>query len=164
MEHILFVWELIEEEADRVMRHCPNCNQKVEFLDSKKRRRNASGRDIYEYAIYKCAKGHTWNKFIKTYKAMEQDERSPLTKCEPKDVEIISIEYYRQMGKNRIEIVLEKVRGRWRLDKLLAEKLEGWSRSQVERRIERGQILVNNELVKPGMTLKSGQRILIELQ
>ncbi|HPL54232.1 MAG TPA: hypothetical protein PLW11_08900 [Bacillota bacterium] len=58
-------WKLTNVSDDNTtMRHCHNCGRKVIFVDSGKRRRNANGKNIYEYAIYKCKKGHTWNRLL----------------------------------------------------------------------------------------------------
>lgn len=56
-------------ESSVVIRYCPRCGRKVEFHDSGKRRQNANGRNIYKYAIFKCARDHTWNRFIGRLKA-----------------------------------------------------------------------------------------------
>jgi hypothetical protein len=58
-----------ENNAWIVEKWCPNCKKKTEFRDSGKRRQNANGKNIFEYAIYKCKKGHTWNLKLRKYKA-----------------------------------------------------------------------------------------------
>lgn len=52
-----------------ITRYCSRCKGKVQFVDSGKLRQNANGKTIFTYAIYKCAKGHTWNKKLTIRKA-----------------------------------------------------------------------------------------------
>jgi hypothetical protein len=48
-------WSLtLKNPKNTFEKYCPNCGKKVLFVDSLMRRRNANGKDIYEYAIYKC--------------------------------------------------------------------------------------------------------------
>jgi hypothetical protein len=55
-------WSLAKEnQTDTVEKYCPDCGKKVLFFDSGMRRRNANGKDIYEYAIFKCPKEHSSN-------------------------------------------------------------------------------------------------------
>lgn len=164
MEYTILIWELVHEKANEsTIRHCPNCNGKVEFRDTSKRRHNANGRDIYEYAIYKCEKGHTWNKFLKTYKASGEYKPIESAASEKGCIESINPEHVQQRGIQRIEILLEKVVGRWRLDKILAEQIEGWSRSYIEKQILAGRIRLDEQVTKPSTGLKGGQRISIDL-
>ena len=50
-----------------------------------------------------------------------------------------------------------------RLDALLAEHIEGWSRSRLQRLIENGDVLVNDKEVKASYKLRAGDEIDIDL-
>jgi hypothetical protein len=106
-----------------VMRYCHNCGRKVIFRDSEKRRRNANGKTIYEYAIYKCEKDHTWNLLVNTYKAVNSMDHFNLKNYNIPEMisfEIISLIDQKNEGIGEIEIILEEVTGKWRIDKLLS--------------------------------------------
>lgn len=167
VERLLIIWEIDFEDSVLVNRYCSGCGGKVAFKDSLKRRRNANGKIIYEYAIYKCDREHTWNKLINTYNAKDYVERqgsdSPAANKE-KDVNKIRIEECIRDGFSEIEIFIKKVVGIWRLDKLLGHYLEGISRSQIEKMIKSGVILVDNEAVATKTMIKEGRRILVILR
>lgn len=169
MERLLIIWEIDFEGSDLVNRYCPGCGGKVAFKDSLKRRRNANGKIIYEYAIYKCDREHTWNKLINTYDAKDYVERqgsdSPTANMETeKNVNKIRIEECLRDGFSEIEIFIKKVVGVWRLDKLLAHYLEGISRGQIEKMIRSGMILVDNKVVATKTIIKEGRSILVILR
>ena len=73
MNQLSLNWELYEERIDSVERYCSGCGNKVAFYDSMVRRHNANGKKIFQYAIYKCEKGHTWNKVLNKYLAKESN-------------------------------------------------------------------------------------------
>ncbi|HMQ03562.1 MAG TPA: RluA family pseudouridine synthase [Pyrinomonadaceae bacterium] len=50
-----------------------------------------------------------------------------------------------------------------RLDAFLTEKIEGWSRSRLQRLIENGDVLVNGKEIKPSYKLREGDEIDIDL-
>ncbi len=50
-----------------------------------------------------------------------------------------------------------------RLDAFLSEKIEGWSRSRLQRLIENGDVLVNEKSVKPSYKLREGDEIDVDL-
>jgi 23S rRNA pseudouridine1911/1915/1917 synthase len=50
-----------------------------------------------------------------------------------------------------------------RLDAFLAERIEGWSRSRLQRLIENGDVLVNSREAKPSYKLREGDEIDIDL-
>lgn len=52
---------------------------------------------------------------------------------------------------------------RLRLDAFLSAKIEGWSRSRLQRLIEDGDILVNQKQVKPSYKLREGDEVDVEL-
>jgi 23S rRNA pseudouridine1911/1915/1917 synthase len=50
-----------------------------------------------------------------------------------------------------------------RLDAFLSEKIEGWSRSRLQRLVESGDILVNQKEAKPSYRLRDGDEIDVDL-
>ena len=64
---------------------------------------------------------------------------------------------YGMMGERRIE--LQVTEGRGRLDKFLAERIEGLSRSAGQRLIDSGQVTVNGEPVKASYKVRPGDRV-----
>ncbi|KXK06625.1 MAG: RluA family pseudouridine synthase [Acidobacteria bacterium OLB17] len=50
-----------------------------------------------------------------------------------------------------------------RLDAFLAERIEGWSRSRLQRLIEAGDVLVNEKEAKPSYKLREGDEIDLDL-
>lgn len=163
VETIEFTWELYPDKEElSTVRYCTNCNKKVPFYDSLKRRHNANGKDIYEYAIYKCERGHTWNKLLKTYKAIADEIGFVEPAAEKKmKADIISVSHLSEKGVGSISILLQEVEGRWRLDKVLANQIEDVSRAQIEKMILQGTIMVDGEISKPSAVLKSNQRITV---
>lgn len=165
VERLLITWEIGAINCDTVKRYCPGCGGKAVFEDSLKRRRNANGKMIFEYAIYKCDQEHTWNRLSKTYNAKQYDDNPAFDDptSSPMNVEVIRIEDCFRMGFTEIEIFIKKIEGDWRLDKMLARYLEGISRSQIEKKIKSGKILVDHEIVKTKTMVKEGQVILVFL-
>mgnify|MGYP000942748465 CR=1 FL=1 len=166
METLLITWEIGPERYEAVDHYCPGCGRKVKFQDSLKRRRNANGKKVYEYAIYKCERGHTWNRLLDRYGAknyIEDGGSVDLTTDTSSLVEIIQIKECLRKGFTEIEISIKKIEGSWRLDKLLAYNFEGISRSRIEKMIKSSRILVDNETVKSKTTVKEGQKILFSL-
>lgn len=169
-----------------VERYCSGCGRKVEFKDSGVRRHNANGKNLTQFAIYKCENGHTWNMKLQDYKASVADEVSDpksleregyrkaveyRTKEEPacKDMYdgratmslVNDISSLRAVFETHemctIEIVGEGKRER--LDKIICERFEDVSRNQVQRAIARGYIKVNALNAKPSIKLKAGDEI-----
>lgn len=161
MEKIRFQWRLIEALTEKeVERYCHNCGKKVLFKDSLKRRRNANGKNIYEYAIYKCSSGHTWNHKLAAYKSAEEADTMAFYQTNVSSkLDLLEIAVYEKTAISVIEIELEQVIGKWRIDKLLAQQVKDLSRSQIEKRIKNGAVLLNGEIVKPSALLKEKQRI-----
>lgn len=60
-----------------------------------------------------------------------------------------------------IHIVLDEVIGTHRIDKVLANQIEDWSRSQIIEKIEKGAIQINEQVIKPSSRLSKGKRISI---
>ena len=57
-------WRIVsrKQRTSGEIRYCSRCKRNVRFTDSGKIRQNANGKNIITFAIYKCGKGHTWNK------------------------------------------------------------------------------------------------------
>ncbi len=166
MQRLLITWEISSQVDGSMNRYCHGCGRKVNFTDSLKRRKNANGKMIYEYAIYKCEKEHTWNRLLKTYHAKHYDPKQE-SDCRTVNtasvVDKIITKDCSRMGFTEIEIFIKKIEGDWRLDKLLARYMEGTSRSQIEKYIREGKILVDNEVVKTKTMIREGQVIVIIL-
>ncbi len=163
MQKQTYQWRLFNDTNNAVVRYCSHCGNKVVFTDSGKRRHNANGKNLYEYAIYKCEQDHTWNRMLKTYKASAETEAIPLDKesvigCGNEDIEL---SYHIAAGIDQIEIVLEEVTGEWRLDKLLGDKISDTSRSVICNMIETGAIRVDGKIVKQSLRVKQHQVITI---
>lgn len=58
-----------KQEADTVTKQCKMCGKVTIFTDTTIRRHNANGKNIYQFAIYKCPKNHSWNKKLDIYKS-----------------------------------------------------------------------------------------------
>jgi hypothetical protein len=173
MEKVIVNWHLAQDaETESVERHCHNCGKKVVFKDSYIRRHNANGKNIYKFAIYKCGNDHSWNKKLKIYKSQPQSkaqvepqletsgtlETSKYSKPTP-----LSILKCQELNIREIEIRIESVKGTWRLDKLLSEQLEEWSRSHIQKGIKKGEILVDQMRAKPNCIIREHQRITLFL-
>jgi hypothetical protein len=167
MTRKVYYWDLRDfSVGNSLERYCHNCGCKVIFTDSKLRRRNANGKTIYEYAIYKCVHGHTWNKPMGIYKSDQNPEfpetRENFTSVTKKQVsvmETISLEELQNEGIYEIEILLEEVIGRWRIDKLLGERIQGISRGKVCKLIRLGRVLIDGKAVKQDYVVKKHQKI-----
>lgn len=157
-------WNLIDSSVESVERYCPHCGKVVNFEDSLKRRQNANGKDIYEYAIFKCEKDHTWNKKLRNIKASSGLENNPM-ECAGavEENQEIHVEQLRSEGIHSIHILIERVENRWRVDATLASKLVGVSRSQIQKLIKQGAIQVNSLNVSPKYFLRAGDTITIEI-
>lgn len=161
MQKKTYRWRLFKDTNSAVERYCSHCGKKAFFSDTGKTRQNANGKNLYEYAIYKCEKDHTWNRLIRTYKAAEQAEtfsaqEEGIFLCESSDNIVLA-----EAGSDEIEIILEEVTGKWRIDKLLSEKITDISRNAVCKMIEAGVILVDGMVVKHNLNLKKHQVITI---
>jgi hypothetical protein len=131
MEKLLLKWSLNEgETAISIERYCHNCGKKMMFKDSSKRRKNANGKNIFEFAIFKCENGHTWNQMLGIYKSNEERKRMYISETRNNEKpDIIEIAKCKVFGIKEIEIVLTHVDEQWRFDKLLAQQIEQTSRS-----------------------------------
>lgn len=162
MNTMILKWSLApRNQEDTIEKYCPNCGKKVLFIDSRLRRRNANGKDIFEYAIYKCPKEHTWNKSIRQYKACNDFVNEP-KKFEKETVlpfQLLLISEFVAMGVEKIEIYLDSVTGKWRIDKLLANRVKDLSRTSIKEFIEAEYIMIDDKKIKPNELLKQSQKI-----
>jgi hypothetical protein len=162
MLNITFHWKISQTPERTVKKHCKMCGKSSVFTDTNVRRHNANGKSIYQYAIYKCEKNHTWNQKLAIYKTFsehiaeieEQKEESSIMSA-------ISIINIAEQGIKVIHIVLDDVIGKHRIDKVLANQIEDWSRSQIIEKIEKGAIQLNEQVIKPSSRLSRGERISI---
>lgn len=60
-----------------------------------------------------------------------------------------------------IQIVLDDVIGKHRIDKVLANQIEDWSRTQIIKKIENGTIQLNDQIIKPSSRVSKGEHISI---
>ncbi|WP_432662253.1 S4 domain-containing protein [Wukongibacter baidiensis] len=177
MSQLTLNWELFEEKIDSVERYCSSCGRKVIFYDSMVRRHNANGKNIYKYAIYKCEKGHTWNKILNKYLSNKSNSLSDPDSLEQngylKDeqyknegapelrIDKFSISEYSEKNIDRIDIFIKNYNYKVRLDKLLSENLTDTSRTQIQQRIKDSQILVNEKKSKAKYFIRDKDKITI---
>jgi len=157
-------WYIYNSEITGEIRYCHNCGSKVEFKDSLKRRQNANGKNIFYFSIYKCPKGHTWNKTIDTFKTVSGLENTyeEVSYIESK-YDMLNITLLKKDGIKEIEISLVKLDMKVRLDKFLSSKISDISRSEIVKLIELGFIQINKKLVKSNANLKEADTILLLL-
>lgn len=162
MSNITFYWKLSQIPERTAKKHCKMCGKLSVFTDTFVRRHNANGKNIYQYAIYKCEKNHTWNKKLAIYKSfsehvVEMEEQND----ESSVLSTISIFSLAQQGIKVIQIVLDDVIGKHRIDKVLANHIEDWSRTQIIKKIENGTIQLNDQIIKPSSRVLKGEHISI---
>jgi len=165
MEKVLYLnWEIHNNSLDSEERYCHNCGKKVIFIDSLKRRQNANGKNIFHYAIYKCTNNHTWNKMLNTFKAIPglNNLDGKVYKRESK-IDMLLIEDLIAKGFNYVEITIDVIDKKIRLDKLLSNQILDLSRSKIEEGIKKGFILINEKLVKPKTIVREKETISLEL-
>jgi hypothetical protein len=141
MSKQIYHWNLVDVSNDNsIMRYCHNCGKNVIFRDSKKRRRNANGKTIFEYAIYKCEKDHTWNMPVGTYQSVnykEHDETSENV-SEVDSYETFDLMELKNEGVKEIEIILGEVIG-WKDDKtgyFFEKRAENYDINRLKGRLE----------------------------
>jgi hypothetical protein len=165
-------WNLYQEEAAKTIeRHCSTCGKTTTFTDTGKKRRNANGKNIFEYTIYRCEKGHSWNHKIRQYKASESHQHTLPENSghigngngSRQKIQPLALSQYQTQGITMITIQLDAVEGAWRLDKLLATHIEDVNRTRFREMIKAGQILFNGEEIKPGTIVKQQGTIQIKL-
>jgi len=160
MSSSILKWRL-NDRINSIEKYCPKCGKKVLFHDSHIRRRNANGKDIFEYAIYKCDRDHTWNRKIREYKAKNYrgNEWEFTEEPDREDAGTLSVREFLDNRIDCIEIRLESPGGPLRLDKILAGRIQDLSRTKIKNLIDKGLILVNHKPVKPDKFLNTGDMI-----
>lgn len=147
-----------------INRYCANCGKVVSFVDSGKVRRNANGKNIHVFAIYKCPKDHTWNKRVteEFLAATERDGGRPKadSHTEPRP---LSMNELRCTGFSTIVIRILAAPTGMRLDQVLAQYLNEYSRSEWQRYIKEGRVLVNENIVKASFALRESVEVSIAL-
>ncbi len=177
-------WTLEQNTNTQEMRHCPGCGKKTAFEDSGVRRHNANGKKITQWAIYKCEKGHTWNKTLGHYRAAQANAISDPGSLERhrygRVEEVASIELSQSRlteaagilegvapslipldFTGQVEITIAGQTKGNRLDKVIHQRCNHWGRTEIQKMIKGGQILVNGQGVKPGAKLKVGDVVCI---
>lgn len=151
-----------KHEADTVKKQCKMCGKVTLFTDTTIRRHNANGKNIYQFAIYKCPNNHSWNKKLDIYKSFSEHV-DPATLV---PTEIRGIEKEEKISLNisdntSYEINITGADGNFRLDRTLADHINGWSRTEIAQKIKTGNILLNDCLTKPSQKLSVHDKILI---
>lgn len=164
MQNVQLSWNLYKTELETTIeKHCKNCGHTVLFTDTHIRRHNANGKNIYRFAIYKCEKGHTWNKKLRIYKTYTEHVETVDTFLEEQQEAInnISITPYQAAGTTELTIRLQSVYGGFRIDKVLANYISEWSRTVITEKIKEGAIQLNGQQIKPNAKLAAGDFISI---
>lgn len=178
METLVLNWKNVGMKSEEeVLRYCHNCGKKVVFKDSLVRRENANGKNIYRWAIYKCEKGHTWNRKLKNLKAFNnmEDNIAPDTpsklytslydekgnEVEKYINEDLSIVELKSINYESIEILIDEVESKTRVDNLLSSKFEDLSRNKIKKLMEKGKILLNECTIKSNKFIKASCKITI---
>ncbi|SFD07952.1 hypothetical protein SAMN04488168_11717 [Bacillus sp. 491mf] len=164
MQNVQLSWNLYKTELETTIeKHCKNCGYTVIFTDTQIRRHNANGKNIYRFAIYKCEKGHTWNKKLRIYKTYTKHIETVNTFQEEQQETInnISITPYQAAGTTELTILLQSVYGIFRIDKALASYISEWSRTIITEKIKEGAIQLNGQQIKPNAKLAAGDFISI---
>jgi hypothetical protein len=155
-----------KREADNLVKHCKMCGKVTVYTDTTIRRHNANGKNIYQFAIYKCPKNHSWNKKLDIYKSFSEHV-DPKTLI-PTEFETITetekITLHGIEEQQVIEFKVTVVDGSFRLDQALASHLHGLSRTEIAQKIKNGSILLNNCLSKPSQKLYIHDIILIKVK
>ncbi|HDX9590885.1 TPA: cytoplasmic protein [Bacillus pseudomycoides] len=164
MQNVQLSWNLYKTELETtVEKHCKNCGHTAIFTDTHIRRHNANGKNIYRFAIYKCEKGHTWNKKLHIYKTYSEHVETVDTFQEERQESLnnISIMSYKNTGTIELTILLESVHGLFRIDKALATYISEWSRTVIAEKIKQGSIQLNGQQIKPNAKLAAGDCVSI---
>lgn len=158
-------WNIYNEVIDREERYCPACGKKVVFRDSLIRRQNANGKNIYHFAIYKCEKDHTWNKQLGIFKALSGLENNPqINENRVSDYEVLNLENYLKEGIEFININIQSINSKERLDRFISDKLSDFSRNEINQIIKKGAIKINEDFVKPNRIIRVKDKISVEIQ
>ncbi|MCM3736025.1 cytoplasmic protein [Bacillus cytotoxicus] len=164
MQNVQLSWNLYKTELETtVEKYCKNCGYTTLFTDTHIRRHNANGKNIYRFAIYKCDKGHTWNKKLRIYKTYSDHVETVDTFHEEDQESLnnLSIMPYQTEGITELTILLQSVHGVFRIDKALATYISEWSRTVITEKIKEGAIQLNGQQIKPNAKLAAGDCISI---
>ncbi|MGG0237167.1 RNA-binding S4 domain-containing protein [Bacillus rhizoplanae] len=167
MQNVQLSWNLYKAELEAtVEKHCKNCGHTALFTDTHIRRHNANGKNIYRFAIYKCEKGHTWNKKLHIYKTYSEHVETVdmLQKESQETIHNISILPYENAELTELTILLESAHGLFRIDKALATYISEWSRTVIIKKIKEGSIHLNGQRIKPNAKLAAGDCISIYMR
>ncbi len=174
-------WTLGSDATEVVARYCSHCGKVVDFSDSGYRRQNANGKNIFHFAIFKCEKGHTWNNKIEQFTAKSNLTNVPLklreleASMQVQTAEILEetmaventpilLTDVKAQGYDRLQIHVDIFKGKHRLDKILSERLENLSRTQLVKQIDAGFISLDGQPAKGKSTLHSQHVIEIDLE
>lgn len=80
--------------------------------------------------------------------------------CET-SLEPISLHHYKKLGYEQIELIINSIAKKIRLDKLLSMYIKDLSRSQIQKLIENKKILVDDKITKIDLSVKSNQKLSI---
>lgn len=173
-------WQIQSQTDTSVSRYCSHCNQVTTFSDSGFRRQNANGKNIFHFAIYKCPKNHTWNNKLEVFSAKSHLINEPIqlpngsheVEAHLPDMAtefgfssdlMLNITHVKNQNFDQILLKVTVLGGKHRLDKLLSERIEDVSRSQLSKWIENGKITLDGETAKPKTTLSLEHWIQISL-
>ena len=137
-----------QSDAGGSKRYCHGCGKPVVFADSGKVRRNANGKDIYSFNIFKCPRDHTWNRRLEQKDGAGQAVPGNETKR-------VFLADLGARGYDFLEIRFAGWREGVRADAILCEVIPDAGRTRIRRWIEAGRLLVDGRAVKPGHKFKS---------
>lgn len=167
MKKAIINWKISNSKIETVERYCHNCGKKVIFTDSLKRRQNANGKNLYNFAIFKCENGHTWNKMLGICNSTKDDtekESPEIKECiSDLSIEPVYLETYKKLDCTELEIIIEAIYEKTRLDKLLSTYIADLSRSAVKKLIKEGRILVDNLNIDSDFKVSKGNIVKIIL-
>jgi len=150
--------ELETLQDTSVVRYCSQCKGHVTFRDSKVKRHNANGKNIYKYAIYKCDNHHTWNKILDKLDSNEAHLLEYNTREQYKYKtyeESMTLEL-----EPELEIIISSMGKQMRLDKML-HHISQLTRKEVNQLVE-SAVLVNNKKVVSKYKIKDGDIVEIK--
>ncbi len=183
-----YKWELIPKNLPKVKRSCPKCNKKSHYINSEKFRVNANKNNLDVWVIYQCENcKSTWNMTIYERVKPYEINKSEYKKFLYNDLELIrkyafNLSIY---NKNKVEVILENMDYRLisknlgvnykkeleliieieckyliniRIDRLLGERL-GLSRSKIKKKVQVGEIFVEDNEIYLNMKIKHGMKI-----
>jgi hypothetical protein len=127
-----------------------------------KRRHNANGKAVYQFAIYKCPNDHTWNKKLAIYKAKTvlstEDVEMKIENEVAKDP-IESVQELLQQGVKTIQISIQSMDKPIRLDLVLSTRIQDLSRTQIQKWIKQGRVHENSQIVSPKYLVRAQDQI-----